>query len=243
MLAVMFCPDCEANLDHVPVSSPCPGCGGERRSATVFPEPARAVATLPPPTIVSESNFADGTHQTVVSHPAGRSTSSSGNGVETQHFEGRPTQNEENVADALHRLSDRLNDEAGSRVWREHAGHEDITVDGTLTSADGRELRCQVTRVERSTLRTRGREGRATSHHDNEALAASVIAAIRSKLDSADSKMVLVLDANDAPAFTDDPRVAEIVRDGMRAHDYVGRWVEVWLVGPTVPRTTRIDPQ
>lgn len=53
--------------------------------------------------------------------------------------------------------------------------------------------------------------------------------------------MVLVLDANDAPAFTDDPRVAEIVRDGMQTHDYVGRWIEVWLVGPTVSRTTRID--
>jgi hypothetical protein len=96
--------------------------------------------------------------------------------------------------------------------------------------------------VERGTLRARGREGRATSHHDIEALAASVIAAIRSKLDSADSRMILVLDANDAPAFTDDAGVAEIVRDGMREHDYGGRWVEVWLVGPTVPRTTRIDP-
>jgi hypothetical protein len=55
--------------------------------------------------------------------------------------------------------------------------------------------------------------------------------------------MVLVLDANDAPALTDDPRVAEIVRDGMRAHDHVGRWAEVWLAGPTIPSTTRIDPR
>ncbi len=29
----MFCPDCEANLDDVPVGDPCPVCGGPRRSA------------------------------------------------------------------------------------------------------------------------------------------------------------------------------------------------------------------
>jgi hypothetical protein len=39
MLApVMFCPDCKHNLDDVPVGDPCPGCGGDRRSAIAMPE-------------------------------------------------------------------------------------------------------------------------------------------------------------------------------------------------------------
>jgi hypothetical protein len=205
-------------------------------------EPAKRNATVPRPTIVTESNLPEGTRETVVSNPAARSTSSSGGGSQSQHFEGWPTQNEANVADALHRLRDRLNQDAGSLVWQEHAGHEDIAIDGTLTSSDGRELKCQVTRVERGTLPTRGREGRATSDQDNEALAASVNTAFESKLLSADHNLILVLDANDAPAYTDDPRVAELVRDEMGRRNHVGRWAEVWLVGPTVPRTTRIDP-
>jgi hypothetical protein len=204
-------------------------------------EPAKGKATVLPPTIVTESNLPEGTRETVVSNPAGRSTSSSGERSQTQVFEGRPTQNEENVADALHRLRDRLNQDAGSRVWQEHAGHEEIAIDGTLTSSDGRELKCQVTRVERGTLPNRGRDGRATSDHDNDALAASVITAIESKLLSADHNLILVLDANDAPAYTDNPRVAELARDEMARRNHFGRWAEVWLVGPTVPRTTRID--
>jgi hypothetical protein len=197
--------------------------------------------TVFPPTIVTESNLPDGTQETVVSNPAGRSASNSGGGSQTQQFEGRPSQNEQNVADALHRLSDTLNQAAGSRVWREHPGHEDIAVDGTVTSSDGREIACQVTRVERDTLPTRGREGRATSNHDNEALATRVITAIESKLLSADPSMILVLDANHAPAYTDDPRVAELVRDEMGRRNQLGRWAEVWLIGPTVPRTRRVD--
>jgi hypothetical protein len=238
---VMFCPDCDANLDDVRVGSPCPQCGSERRSAIAFPESARAVVTIPSPTIVTESHFPDGTHETVVGSTAGRSTSNSGGGSPTQHFEGRPSQNEENVADALHRLRDTLNQAVGARVWQEHVGHEDIAVDGTLASSDGRELKCQVTRVERDTLPTRGREGRATSDHDNEALAAGVIAAIESKALTADPDMILVLDANDAPAYTDDPRVAERVQEEVGRRNQLGRWAEVWLIGPTVQRTRRVD--
>lgn len=240
--AVMICPDCNENLDNVALDALCPRCKGQRRSATVFAEPARAVVSVPSPTIVAESNLADGTRETVVSHPERLSTSNSGGGAQTQHFEGRPTQHEENVAEALHRLSDTLNEVAGSRVWREHVGHEDIAVDGTLTSTDGRVLKCQVTRVERRTLPTRGRDGLATAHEDDEALAASVITAIESKLTSADPDIVLVLDANDAPAYTDKPHLADIVRDAVRDRSHLGRWAEVWLVGPTVSRTTRLDP-
>ena len=31
----MICPDCQQNLDDVPVGDPCPQCGGNRRSAVV----------------------------------------------------------------------------------------------------------------------------------------------------------------------------------------------------------------
>jgi hypothetical protein len=237
----MFCPDCDANLDDVRVGAPCPQCGGHRRSANVFPEPARAVVTVPSPAIVTESHLPDGTHESVVGNSPGRSTSNSGRGSPTQHFEGQPSQNEENVADAVHRLRDTLNQAVGSRVWQEHVGHEDIAVDGTLTSSDGRELKCQVTRVERDTLPTRGREGRATSDHDNEALVAGVIAAIESKSFSADPNIILVLDANDAPAYTDDSRVAERVQEELGRRNQLGRWAEVWLIGPTVPRTRRVE--
>jgi hypothetical protein len=88
----------------------------------------------------------------------------------------------------------------------------------------------------------RGGTGKATSHQDNDALAANVVAALESKLKSADPEMVLVLDANDAPAYTDDPRVVEIAHRTMSERGLLGRWSAVWLVGPTTKRTTRIDP-
>lgn len=130
---------------------------------------------------------------------------------------------------------------AGSLLWREHIGHDHAAVDGTLRSADGQEINCQGTRVERRTLAARGGTGRATSHEDNDSLAANVIAAFESKLNSADSKMILVLDANDAPAYTDDPHVVEIARRTLSERGLLDRWAEAWLVGPTTRRTTRID--
>jgi hypothetical protein len=41
---MMTCPDCKANLDAVPVGSPCPTCGSRRRDATVTVETIAAVA-------------------------------------------------------------------------------------------------------------------------------------------------------------------------------------------------------
>jgi hypothetical protein len=34
-MATMFCSDCRADLDTVPVGAPCPACGGRGRSATI----------------------------------------------------------------------------------------------------------------------------------------------------------------------------------------------------------------
>jgi hypothetical protein len=146
------------------------------------------------------------------------------------------------VRDALHRLRDTLNARAGLVLWREHVGYDHVAVDGTLRSADGQVISCQVTRVERRTLAARGGTGSATSHEDGESLAANVVAALESKRNSADPKMILVLDANDAPAYTDDGRVVEIARRTMSERGLQGRWAAVWLVGPTTRRTTCIDP-
>lgn len=208
----------------------------------MFPEPSRAALVVPSPTIVTESNLWDGTRETVVSHPTARSTSRVGGGEQSQEYEGAPTQNEENVPAALHRLRDKRNNIEGSHVWREHIGHDHASVDGTIQSVDGRELKCQATRVERRTLRSRGSMGRATSNDGDVGLAANVVTAVESKVDSADRTMILVLDANDAPAYTDGPRVVEMARYTMSERGYLGRWAEVWMVGPTTARTVRIDP-
>lgn len=238
---MMFCPTCNADLDGVSVGLPCPGCGGSRRPAAVSPDVVQAVVAVPSPTIVTESQLGDGSRETVVGSPEGRYVSRVDGGEQTQHHEGRPSQNEENVSNALHRLRDTLNDRAGSLLWREHIGHDHAAVDGTLRSADGQEISCQVTRVERRTLAARGGTGRATYYEDNDSLAANVIAAFESKLNSADSQMILVLDASDAPVYTDDPHVVEIARRPLSERGLLDRWAEMWLVGPTTRRTTRID--
>jgi hypothetical protein len=46
----MFCPDCNENLDDVPVGDLCPTCGS-RRSAAVMPKPARVVVIAHQPSI------------------------------------------------------------------------------------------------------------------------------------------------------------------------------------------------
>jgi hypothetical protein len=53
---MMFCPDCNANLDDVPAEDPCPACGGHRRSATVTAETAKATASAGPVEISIDRN-------------------------------------------------------------------------------------------------------------------------------------------------------------------------------------------
>jgi hypothetical protein len=47
----MTCPDCQQNLDDVPVGDPCPQCGGIRRSAAVQAQAALVVAVAFAPTV------------------------------------------------------------------------------------------------------------------------------------------------------------------------------------------------
>ena len=47
----MICPDCQKNLDDVPVGDPCPQCGGNRRSAVVHAQVAMTAASALAPTV------------------------------------------------------------------------------------------------------------------------------------------------------------------------------------------------
>ena len=174
--------------------------------------------------------------------PEERAVATSKEGKGTQSYEGPPTTGEGNVLVALHRLRDKLNGIEGSQ-WQEFLRRPDehITIDGTLRSLDGSsEIKCQVTRVERDTLRERRTTGRATSHHDDDVLAENIVAVFELKLPSADPDMFLLLDANIATAYTDE-RVVETVRRIMGERGYGGEWEQVWLIGQTLPMTTRID--
>lgn len=43
---MMYCPDCDASLDEVPVGEACPNCGGRRRAAIASPPPVAVVAVV-----------------------------------------------------------------------------------------------------------------------------------------------------------------------------------------------------
>lgn len=47
----MTCPDCQQNLDDVPVGDPCPQCRGKRRSAVVQAQAALSLAVAFAPTV------------------------------------------------------------------------------------------------------------------------------------------------------------------------------------------------
>jgi hypothetical protein len=52
----MYCPDCQTNLDDVPVGDRCPSCGSDRRSATASPQTATAKVEVLRPTLEITSN-------------------------------------------------------------------------------------------------------------------------------------------------------------------------------------------
>ena len=50
-LMAMICPDCQQDLDDVPVGDPCPQCGGNRRSAVVQAQAAMVGVSAMAPTV------------------------------------------------------------------------------------------------------------------------------------------------------------------------------------------------
>jgi hypothetical protein len=220
------------------------GTDGPNDASILWQPVAPGGVTVSDPTVVTEEQEPDGSNRTVVGNTKGRSTSESGASGPKQTFQGRPTQNEANVVEAIHRLTDKLNKDEGRRRWTGSTASAHVSVDGTITSDDATpvELRCQVTRVERATLPNRGAHGAATSSNDIEALANAITDAVASKDAMADPDEVLVLDANDAPAYTDGDGPGDLAVQHCRDRGLLGRWSEIWLVGPTVPRTRRLDP-
>ena len=198
------------------------------------------------PSVVTESNYSD-RKVTVVGRPDGVFTSvtRTDGASSTQEYQGKPSQNEDNVPDAVHRLADKLNADEKARVWRERGPKPDehISIDGVLEHEDGSTKKeCQAVRVETGTLGERARHGQATSSYGESELVAQVVAAVEHKQTAADSTMVLVLDANEAPAYTDDPEVITQVQAELKTRGLTGAWSEIWLIGPTTGRTTQIDP-
>ncbi len=95
--------------------------------------------------------------------------------------------------------------------------------------------------MERETLEARAQHGVASSNHGNAELVANILRTIESKRLKADPAMILILDTNDAPAYTDDPNLLDIVRGKLRLRGLLNDWREIWLLGPTGPRTSRVD--
>ena len=56
----MICPDCQQNLDDVPVGDPCPQCGGKRRSAVVQAQAAMAAVSAMSATVSIGYNLQPG---------------------------------------------------------------------------------------------------------------------------------------------------------------------------------------
>ena len=238
----MFCPVCNTDLDQIPLGDPCPSCGSNKRAAAPSPGVFRLAPKINTPTVITESSQPDGAHETVVSGPTQRITSRDRDGVRSQDYEGSPTQGEGNVKEALHRLADKLNQIEGERVWKEAIGGSHVSVDGVVRKKDGDEtIRCQVTRVERSSHRRMALDGHAEINHTTDELASEIVAAVRDKSHGADPTMALVLDANLAPAHVESQVVEAAVR-GLAEDGLLNQWREIWLVGPTLPKTKRLGP-
>ena len=264
---MMFCDDCGNNLDVVPVADPCPRCGGERRSATVSPETARAVARAHNAGTVTESNHPDGTEEVVVGAGDGRAAKSMvRDGFQHQDYQWYST-GQENERAAIHRFRDALNRISGHRQWSGECAFE-LTdtrpeVDGWLLPSgmptnyscdDGPpqgSLLCQVVRVEQKTREDRGlavRTGKtvkATEQYDD--LVGAVLHAIEGKEPDAVGDVVLLLDANDAPAFVRNRDVGDGASSALAGNDDPPTgWRAIWLVGMNCyrvwPPPQRQDP-
>ena len=244
---MMFCPDCGGDLNQVGTDQPCPECGRDRRSATVFPQPASAVARAHNPGTVSTSHYPDGTEEVVVGSGDGRIAKSSvRDGVQRQSYNWVST-GSENERAAIHRFRDALNRSAGGQPW---CGECAIELTATRTEVDGwllpstmpagyscedgppsGALLCQVVRVEQKTRLARSHGGEVLASEQHAHLVGAVLETIDRKEVIAARDVVLLLDANDAPAFVRSPDVAEGAQGELAARKGSTGWSEIWLVG------------
>lgn len=253
MFAMMFCPDCGADLCEIPRWKPCPGCGGGRRSANASAQSATARAEAHDPGVVTESSGSDEDCETVVRSHGRIARSEIQGGAPTQSYKWH-SEGGENELDALHRFNDTLNAHDKNTPWRGECARElpkRRVVDGWLIPAstatgyvcedgppDGA-LLCQVTRVERET-RARRPKGEVIAHAQRNDLIDAVISAVRAKDHLSVGDVVLLLDANDAPVFTDEVDLCSALHAALVERKLGTGWKDVWLIGPTTQRTWRI---
>lgn len=204
---------------------------------------AQAQASVPVPTLVTQSALAEGKQQVDVGSVGYRSTVLIGEAQERE-FHGAPPQHEDDVLDVCAVLRTVLNENGGS--WGRFALPEGSTDDVDATAADdtGERLYVQVTRVERAVWQTLAKTGQATQT----LVAKEVVSGVRIAIESKAAKhspaqrreLLLALDAKRSPGYADPSIATEFVAQH-------GAWAEslgyraIWLVGPVPDLTHRLD--
>ena len=241
---VMWCPDCNQDLTNVEIDNPCPQCGGQRRLDAVGPQTAHALAVAAPMRVVTQERDEDENAERIsVGSESFRSTSErSGDNVD-QFFRGVPPRGEQDVLQVCRTLRYALKG-VGEEWERFRSMPQGDDADAVSMNAQGHELRVQVTAVERRAWRELGRNGTTRSQRSVVDLVEDIhdaIAAKAAKHAPAQRRaLVLALDAQRSPAHSQ-----AVVADLFRAER--GDWARslgyhaIWLIGPTVPMSARLD--
>lgn len=238
----MFCPDCGTNLDDVANGAPCPGCGGDRRSANANAGCATATGAVPNPRAVGHSHPPDGSERINVGSRLYRSSGHAGLGTSRQTFDGRPPRNEDDVLDVCRILRSALNASGGAwGAFAEQSGPVN-DIDAVAVNDVGQRLQVQVVRVEQAAWKDLGRTGHTEGAIPVEELAMAVLRAVEKKLiypPAQRQELLLALDAIRSPSY-----VLKQVLDHVMIN-YAGQIAQygfraVWLVGPTAALTYQL---
>jgi hypothetical protein len=239
----MFCPDCGEVLDDVDLADPCPGCGGNRRSANVQARCVMGSGTVLQPTVVSHSYPGDVGEQIDVGGPRYRSSSTADPGGGRQVFDGEPPLHEQDLQQVCDTLREALV-QVGEHWDRFRVQPETSDVDALAEDGHGGRLQVQVTRVEQGAWEEVARTGRAESVETDERRAAAIWDAIAKKSTRIPprqrAQLVLVLDAIRTPGY-----LRSAVIEVFRAH-YGNQaanlgYIAIWLVGPTAGLTYQLS--
>jgi hypothetical protein len=240
----MFCPDCGEVLDDVDPADPCPGCGGNRRSANAPGQSAMGYGAAPQPTITAHSHPGDVGEEITVGAPRYRSSSAADPGGGRQVFDGEPPRNEQDVQQVCGTLREALaqvGEHWGPFIVEPETGNSDV--DAVAEDGHGGRLQVQVTRAEQDIWGEVARTGGAETVETDERRAAATWSAITKKSRNLAlaqrAQLVLVVDANRTPGYLR-RTVIEVFRAhyGDQAAD-LGYKV-IWLVGPTADLTCQL---
>lgn len=241
----MSCPDCGASLDATPVAARCPQCGGLRRDARVTPLPATATVTVPPPRIITDSAFADGSREQTVGSATFRSRAkSTERSVTEQQLEGEPVRGEVDALQVCKVLRSALDAEGVIVSKFRLPGGPEQGVDAIADSLDGR-VRVQVVGVlPRHQLAELARTGSATSSRTPDERADDVCAALKKKVESypGSVRKDVILAVDSIRSFEHvQPAVLEcLARSPHNAILASSGFKSVWLVGPYVQYAYRL---